>query len=180
MRHRHKGVKNEFTEPDLPITPMLDMSFQLLAFFLTTFNPQPTEGHMDLALPKIEGQQQSVAPPPPLDPNESPEEFTVKVEADTKGDIAQISIAVGKDDAGTPVPGVGRDARKALFDEMKKRLAASKAEGAKRADGKPWAPPKVKLDLSNNTSYKIVVALIDELNRAGYKQVSPALKTETK
>ena len=42
-------------EPDLPITPMLDMSFQLLAFFIMTFKPADTEGQIALTLPKDEG-----------------------------------------------------------------------------------------------------------------------------
>jgi biopolymer transport protein ExbD len=33
-----------------PVTPMLDMAFQLLAFFILTFNPS-TETHLDLDLP---------------------------------------------------------------------------------------------------------------------------------
>ncbi len=35
----------------LPITPMLDMAFQLLMFFIFTYNPSALEGQMDLALP---------------------------------------------------------------------------------------------------------------------------------
>ena len=37
MFRRRQGT--DFVEPDLPITPMLDMSFQLLAFFIMTFKP---------------------------------------------------------------------------------------------------------------------------------------------
>jgi biopolymer transport protein ExbD len=174
MRHKHKGVSNEFAEPALPITPMLDMAFQLLAFFLTTFNPQPTEGHMDLALPKADGGPANVAPPP-IDPNEAVDELTIRVESDLKGDIATIAIATGKDDAGTPVPGTGREARANLFAEMKKRHAAGKADTSK-----PYIAAKIKLDLANNLSYKLVVALIDEMNRAGYKQVAPTIKDDKK
>src|SRR5205823_44660 len=35
----------------LPITPMLDMAFQLLTFFIFTYHPSALEGHMDLTLP---------------------------------------------------------------------------------------------------------------------------------
>ena len=38
----------------LPITPMLDMSFQLLSFFILTFHPMPTEGQLSINLPKID------------------------------------------------------------------------------------------------------------------------------
>jgi biopolymer transport protein ExbD len=40
------------TEVQLPITPMLDMAFQLLFYFLVTFNPPSfREGQMTLSLP---------------------------------------------------------------------------------------------------------------------------------
>src|SRR3954465_14992618 len=40
------------TQIVLPVTPMLDMTFQLMFFFLTTFNPSSIkEGQMDLSLP---------------------------------------------------------------------------------------------------------------------------------
>ena len=42
-------------EPDLPITPMLDMSFQLLFYFVVTFKVMPTEGQIPLTLPREEG-----------------------------------------------------------------------------------------------------------------------------
>ena len=40
----------------VPITPMLDMSFQLLSFFILTFHPMPVEGQLSVSLPKIESQ----------------------------------------------------------------------------------------------------------------------------
>jgi biopolymer transport protein ExbD len=40
------------TDVTLPITPMLDMAFQLLMFFIFTYNPSALEGQMDLALPQ--------------------------------------------------------------------------------------------------------------------------------
>src|SRR3954469_6358382 len=38
-------------EISLPITPMLDMAFQLLFFFIINYHPSALEGQMDLALP---------------------------------------------------------------------------------------------------------------------------------
>src|SRR6516165_8976794 len=38
-------------EVAFPVTPMLDMAFQLLAFFTITFKPPSTETHLDLNLP---------------------------------------------------------------------------------------------------------------------------------
>ncbi len=41
----------------MPITPMLDMSFQLLSFFILTFRPMPTEGQRILVRYRFEGDQ---------------------------------------------------------------------------------------------------------------------------
>jgi biopolymer transport protein ExbD len=49
MSSRHKQEAG--LEPTLPITPMLDMAFQLLAFFIFTYHPSDLEGQMDLSLP---------------------------------------------------------------------------------------------------------------------------------
>jgi len=38
-------------EVELPVTPMLDMTFQLLFFFIVTFNVQSLEGQLDFTLP---------------------------------------------------------------------------------------------------------------------------------
>lgn len=52
----HKRHKAEAApEVELPITPMLDMAFQLLTFFIFTYHPSGMEGQMELSLPsKIE------------------------------------------------------------------------------------------------------------------------------
>src|SRR5207245_6219274 len=51
MRNKHRQ-EDKPTEVTLPITPMLDMAFQILFFFIATFNPvAASEGQMDLSLP---------------------------------------------------------------------------------------------------------------------------------
>ena len=39
LKHDRRRTGTDHVDPDLPITPMLDMSFQLLAFFIMTFKP---------------------------------------------------------------------------------------------------------------------------------------------
>jgi len=46
MRHRRSQE-----EVELNVTAMLDMAFQLLAFFILTFKPPPVEGSIALRLP---------------------------------------------------------------------------------------------------------------------------------
>src|SRR3954467_5101865 len=38
------------SEVEIPITPMLDMAFQLLTFFILTYRPAPTEGQFAMNL----------------------------------------------------------------------------------------------------------------------------------
>src|ERR1700681_756958 len=50
MRKKRKPM--EEVEINLPITPMLDMSFQLLTFFIFTYHPSALEGQMEMNLPR--------------------------------------------------------------------------------------------------------------------------------
>jgi biopolymer transport protein ExbD len=175
MHRRHRRQSSAFVEPDLPITPMLDMSFQLLAFFITTFNPTPTEGHIDVGLPAQPGGA-STKLPDPTDA-ELVEDITVRVDSDENGDIAGIALFQGEGGAEVAIPGKSSQARDNLFKELKKRLAALKS--GKTGD-KAFAPPKIKLELPDNLRYKILIHLMDESNRAGYSSVAPVLKDDKK
>ncbi len=173
MHRRRHGISNAFVEPDLPITPMLDMAFQLLAFFITTFNPTPTEGHLDVGLPAQDGGQ-STKLPDPTDA-ELVEDLTVRVEADENGDVSAITLTQGEGAAEVAIPGKGTQARQNLFNELKKRLASAKAN---KTGDNAFTPPKVKLELPDNLRYKILIAIMDESNRAGFPSVAPVLKDE--
>lgn len=156
MRHRKGRAKDvAFVEPDLPITPMLDMSFQLLAFFLTTFNPSPTEGHLDMALPAQTGGGAGT-PDAFLDEQD---ELVVQVASDAGGGI--LSIAVVPKGAAEPVK-LGNDSAK-LFEYLKERLKETGQAG------------KLKLELGETLTYEFVVKLIDECTRAGFKSVAPSV-----
>ncbi len=48
MATKKKKKKNE--DIDMPVTPMLDMAFQLLTFFILTYHPMPSEGQFVLNL----------------------------------------------------------------------------------------------------------------------------------
>jgi biopolymer transport protein ExbD len=50
MRRRRRLVRST-TEVELNLAAMLDMAFQLLAFFILTFRPSPIEGQLSLHLP---------------------------------------------------------------------------------------------------------------------------------
>jgi biopolymer transport protein ExbD len=48
---RRPGRLETEEEVQFPVTPMLDMAFQLLAFFVLTFQAPTAETHLDLTLP---------------------------------------------------------------------------------------------------------------------------------
>ena len=48
---RHRKKKRQQADVALNLAAMLDMAFQLLAFFILTFRPAPMEGQIKLMLP---------------------------------------------------------------------------------------------------------------------------------
>jgi biopolymer transport protein ExbD len=156
-KHKRRGG-NDYVEPDLPITPMLDMSFQLLAFFVTTYNPGPVEAMLPLALPKLEGGPQATLTMPTDD---EAEEITVQVESTENGAIDGIR-AFTKLTAAKP-DDLGKDSRK-LFEYLKAKVAALK--GA--------TPGKLTIEMADELNYQNVIKLVDESRRAGFNVVSPA------
>ncbi len=88
----------------VPITPMLDFTFQLLFFFLMWFRMSGLEGQMDLALPTDTPKLAQDKPDPSMtevgDPDDikEPPEVTVVVRAiqgddpNTFGQISEISV----------------------------------------------------------------------------------------
>ncbi len=99
--HHSKGGPD--SKVMLPITPMLDFTFQLLFFFLLWFRPSASEGQMDLALPTdkpivsdvVKNVEKEVGDPEEV---EEPPEVTVIIKAirgddpRTLGQISEISV----------------------------------------------------------------------------------------
>lgn len=154
---RRKKSPSAPVEPDLPITPMLDMSFQLMAFFILTFRPAPTEGQISLALPKLDGgPPQTVQISPDITEED---EIILQVYASDDGQILNVFAAPK---TGTIEISKGNDT-KPVFDYLKERAAG--AVGGK--------PPKLKIEMAERLNYQYVIKLLDEAKRAGFDAVSP-------
>src|SRR6476469_2085053 len=77
-------VKHPAVEIALPITPMLDMSFQLLSFFILTFHPMPAVGQLAVTLPAVGAGTGQVSGP---DEDLVPDEYTITV-TETAGELS--------------------------------------------------------------------------------------------
>jgi biopolymer transport protein ExbD len=81
-----------------PVTPMLDMAFQLLAFFVLTFQAPSAETHLDLDLPitpaALPGAPRGQAQPRPASKVDTDLEndLWVRAEADDLGDLKALRL----------------------------------------------------------------------------------------
>src|SRR3954469_12161039 len=86
-------------EVEIQITPMLDMAFQLLTFFILTYHPAPTEGQFNMnllpAAPVLDANAQP-APDTPVNPNDpipaALRTMTTTLRAGPSGEIGKITI----------------------------------------------------------------------------------------
>jgi biopolymer transport protein ExbD len=156
LNRNHPGSNS--IDPDLPITPMLDMSFQLLAFFIMTFQPTPIERQIPLAL-SAEGSGATTSGIS-LD-EEKPSLVTVRVTANADGAIAGITL-VEEGSAGLP---------KDLGANVEKYRDELKAIHAKLEGGKKTA--KITLKVDKQLRQAFVVQLIDVGILVGFKDISP-------
>jgi biopolymer transport protein ExbD len=92
-------VKRQKTEEiEIPITPMLDMAFQLLTFFILTYHPAPAEGQFSMNL--LPAQPAVAMDAPATDANANTNELPaglktlpVILRATDDGSLATISLS---------------------------------------------------------------------------------------
>lgn len=156
FRRRSHRKSSVATRPDLPITPMLDMSFQLMAFFILTFRPAPTEAQIAMALPNaMPGEIHPIAK---LEEPINTDSLTVQVYAAANGSVGNIVVALPTGD----VP-LGADSA-ALMRFLKQQKASRVGE-----------QPTLKMEFVDGLQYGIAVKLLDEGRRAGYEKIVPSL-----
>lgn len=91
-------MKRQKTEDiEIPITPMLDMAFQLLTFFILTYHPAPSEGQFSMNL--LPAQPAVSMDAPATDANASTDELPaglktlpVILRANDDGSLGQITL----------------------------------------------------------------------------------------
>jgi biopolymer transport protein ExbD len=87
------------SEVEIQVTPMLDMAFQLLTFFILTYAPAPVEGQYSMSLlpaaPAIDMNAPAPAETPPADSADIPpllRTLTTSVYAHPDGTLDHVSV----------------------------------------------------------------------------------------
>jgi biopolymer transport protein ExbD len=147
---------------ELPIVPFLDMSFQILFFFIMNYHPSAMEGQMDMSLPAAgEAKAQSIEQ---VDPNTIPDdkiemksELTVVVRTphDNINDGAISQISVTGDQGETTVPSV---------EALERHLKNIQKELSNQTD--------IKIQAESRLKYYFVIQIMDACVKAGYPNVS--------
>ena len=140
----------------LPITPMLDMTFQLLFFFITSFNPADQEGQIDMALPASGPGLGQVNPADA--PVEFPGELTVKVRTQHDGiNDGEISALLVRDLEGAETP--IEDGLTGLANYLATRRAQTKNRDA------------VKVEADGSLRVRHLAKVLDACRKAGFENV---------
>jgi biopolymer transport protein ExbD len=167
MRHRHRRAHETHTKPELPITPMLDMSFQLLAFFVITYKPATLEGSLAMSLPK----PGSDTPAPPTDSlvidDDKDTPITVRVPSNGSGLILGYELNTAS--AAEPI----------RFPDSDKLLVELKSMAKAKIDAKETVP-KLEYQFAPDINYQFVIKQLDEAKQAGFTKVTPTLISEPK
>jgi biopolymer transport protein ExbD len=164
--HRRGRQQTPATEPDLPITPMLDMSFQLMAFFILTFRPVPTEGQLALTLPNL-GDSNTPADIKPLD--EKPDAYVVTV-SPTGGVPSDITLLKDGETEGQSFKMSPAQQSKAMDD-----LYAALAKIVKEQKSAKRPVPTLDIQFGDEVRYQYVIRMLDDAKLAGFEKISPNL-----
>jgi biopolymer transport protein ExbD len=135
---------------------MLDMSFQLLAFFILTFKPMPTEGQLAINLPRLDAAET----PQNLDVPEQDkkDEYTITLNSSADGGVANISM---KGPTGAS-PDIKNSAE--LLYQLEKITPPA---GRKREEG-----ISITIEADDNLTYARLIEVMNMCKRAGYETVN--------
>jgi biopolymer transport protein ExbD len=160
---------NEELAIDIPVTPMLDMAFQLLTFFIFTYNPSDMkEGQMEMQLPgggTFKAQKaEDVNPESMSDPDvDAQSKITLRVKTQHSDDAGAIQFPI-------EIEGLSKDSATSLKDLEAKLVTMRGAEksGEKMEGG---GADSVKIEGEKRLKWQFVVEIMDACKRAGYHNV---------
>jgi biopolymer transport protein ExbD len=156
---RRSRVAQGASRVEVAVTPMLDMTFQLLFFFILNYHPSALEGQMSMALPndkqeaKAEKLEDVKTGSDPQD-DTLPADLTVKVKTQNdgynNGTISQLSV-------------VSRDGPKDVkdLDALKSYLESVKESLTNKED--------IKIEGDSRLAWGEVVRVMDVCTKAGFR-----------
>ena len=163
MTRKRKGEPG--LEVELPITPMLDMAFQLFAFFVFMYHPSALEGQMQLNLPAAG--EAKAASEAEVDPK-AQSETDIKLESELT-----VIIRTQKDGINDSVPSnylvqtpQGMSQAMKTLDELENYLVKAKGSLTNQDD--------VKIQADGRLKYSFVMQVMDVCSnpkKAGFKHV---------
>ena len=148
-RRARRGAPAE--EVQFPVTPMLDMAFQLLAFFILTFQSPTSETRLDLYLPTVPAALpgastgQARVTPPRRSELDLENDLRIRAEADDLGDLKSLRLG------DSPVPDV-----EALADRLRRYQSV--------LNGRPL---RVRLSADDRLRYEVAARIIGACNALG-------------
>ena len=155
MMGRKKKKKPDYVDPTLPIAPMLDMSFQLMSFFILTFKPTPSEGQLSMFLPKLDDATQS-QPQDQIIPEDKVDAYIIRV-GRAEGRVGTITFKSDASEETLP----GDDPLKALSTKLS---SIPKPKSVKAA-------PKLTIEAPDDMKYSSLIKLMDTCRKSGYDNV---------
>jgi biopolymer transport protein ExbD len=177
--------KNHDAAPEvsIPITPMLDMAFQLLTFFIFTYNPSAMEGQMDLAMPAKNDkaahdttQVNTTAEPNKEDVPEIPLDLNVLIQAQTDN---QYTVTLEEGVVRTPMGDLSslkrhleklyKDKEASLDQKLQSIDGAKAKEDARKEELKKLG---IKVQGDSKLKWGSVVEVMDVCRQAGFANVS--------
>lgn len=139
----------------LPITPMLDMSFQLLSFFIITFRAPSQEGQLSVDLPRLDVNQAIDQIPPET---AQKDDYTIILNGDTE--IRAIAIK------GAAITEKDLKDAKSLSDTL---TDIAKSKGGV---GKAGEFVSITIESDDRLVYSKLIEVMDICKKAGFDSVN--------
>jgi biopolymer transport protein ExbD len=163
MSFRNRSKPPNDSKVTLPITPMLDMTFQLLFFFIINFKPAAREGQIEMALPSENVVASKVDKPTQgadKEPVEFPSDLTVKVRTQSDGvndgEISALSVHNTATAKEKPIDGGLAGLRREL-EEMRQDLNQK---------------DNIKVQGDGKLKVRSLMKVMDACRKAGFSKVS--------
>ncbi len=161
-RRRRRQQFDMHEEVELNMAAMLDMAFQLLAFFILTFKPSEVEDQISMRMPKEKAVTQSAAASMEIERDQDSDTFGFPLEiqlvADEEGRIARVQVG-GSEFLGPDSP--------EFYSAISKSIGS--IVGMSGCDG-------IRISVSESLKYEFLMQVVDVCAR----QKLPSGETMTK